>query len=156
MGLNQKNIEVLFMATKKGSEQSEQSSKGGDTSTETRPTPLERFKSQARHPTIAKLREPGKTQITFPKRSGEIPFSIGKVLGKLNLFLRGNGTVSINHTATSISELVDKGHLLSLANSGDKSVTKVKLWLRNKRSYAVVERQDLKNFLTAAGIVAGK
>lgn len=137
-------------------EESGQKSKGGDTSTEIVLSPLERFKSQARHPTIAKLREPGKVQIDLPEKVGQVRFEMEKDFGKLNLKLRCDEMVSIKHTRSKIDEVVRSTQLLSLLNGGESTDRNRILRLKKKKVFVTIRKDDLRKFLVAAGIIAGK
>ena len=115
-------------------------------------TPLQRVMLWAKKsPTIAELRSPGKVPpVAHPKRTGEIRFQLGDLQGKLNLVLRGDGNVAINHSKAGIDETLPKEELIRLCQDG--VTRRVYLWLKKIRKNVVIDRKDLQNFLRESGL----
>lgn len=125
----------------------------GDTSTSTKVTPFERFMSWTKNPTIAKLRAPGKADgVQFPIRTGQVSFKLGDEFGNLNLTLRGDGTVLINHPRCQINEVVQSTYLVSLLSSGKSTDPNCYLWLTGVKNRVAIRRSDLCNYLWQAGV----
>ena len=108
------------------------------------------FLAMARHPLIAKMRQPGKATVTFPKRTGAVKFRKDGTYGRLNMVRREDGTVLMTNEHIKISASVHQETLVNIARGHQTTFV---VLVTSEKVQVSLHCEDLKVFLRMSGIL---